>query len=190
MSDSNVNLMKNAMGLIVTAIQEHKEREAAGAMDKFSTALDTWFRGEEPFCNTIGGNYANVTSALAKKLIRLGQVDPSPFLNAVFAPYGLTPQLSDPALRSKVQTVLAAEVDSKATTLAAAQEKATADMEKSLTEMASRIHLVATEKPMAIRAAPVTLTDVQSWISAVPEIAVGPGMPGAKASASPETKTN
>jgi hypothetical protein len=187
-SDTDVTLMKGAMELIVKAVQEHKEREAAEAIDKFSSALDAWFRDEEPFCNTIGKNYANVTSALAKKLIRLGQVDPSPFLNAVFAPYGLTPQLSDPTLRSKVQTVLAAQVDTRASALAAAQEKATEDMEKSLIEMASRIHLVATEKPMAIRTAPVTLNDVQKWISAVPEIGSGAGTPAAKSSLSTDTK--
>jgi hypothetical protein len=189
-SDTDVALMSSATELIIKAIQEHKEREAAVAIDKFSTAFDVWFKAEEPFCNTIGKNYANVTSALAKQLIRLGQVDPSPFLDTVFDPYGLTPQLSDPTLKSKVQTVLAAQVDTRTTALAAAQEKATEDMEKSLTEMTSRIHLVATEKPMAIRTAPVTLNDVQKWMSSVPELKTGSGKSAAKPSSSADTKSN
>jgi hypothetical protein len=171
MSSSNVNVMKDAVDLIVKAIQEHKEREAAAAIDKFTSALDTWFQSEEPLYNTIGTNYATLTKSLVQALISQGQVDPSPFLNAVFSPYGLTPQLSDPTLKSKVQQVLSAQVDQKSEALAAAQQMATASMEKSLSEMASRIHLVATDKPMAIRAAPITLTEVQNWISVVPQIA-------------------
>jgi hypothetical protein len=63
-------------------------------------------------------------------------------------------------------------------------------MEKSLTEMTSRIHLVATEKPMAIRTAPVTLNDVQKWMSSVPELKTGSGKSAAKPSSSADTKSN
>jgi hypothetical protein len=187
MSASNVNLMKDAVDLIVKAIQEHKEREAA-AIDKFTSALNTWFQSEEPLYNTIGANYATVTKSLAQKLISQGQVDPSPFLNAVFSPYGLTPQLTDPTLKGKVQQVLAGQVDQKSAALAEAQQTATTNMERSLTEMASRIHLVATDKPMAIRAAPITLTEVQNWISSVPQIAPAPATAAAKSSTSAGTK--
>lgn len=188
MSSSNVNLMKDAVDLIAKAIQEHKEREAAAAIDKFTSALDMWFQSEEPLYNTIGTNYATLTKSLVQALISQGQIDPSPFLNAVFSPYGLTPQLTDPTLKSKVQQVLSAQVDQKSEALAAAQQTATTSMEKSLSEMASRIHLVATDKPMAIRAAPITLTEVQNWISVVPQIA--PVATTAKSSTSTGTKSN
>jgi hypothetical protein len=138
--------------------------------------------------DTIGSNYANVTKSLAQALISQGQVDPSPFLNAVFSPYGLTPQLTDPTLKSKVQAVLAAQVDEKSIALATAQQTATVNMEKSLAEMASRIHLVATDKPMAIRAAPITLAEVQNWISLVPQIVPAASKTTAKSSTSTDTK--
>lgn len=188
MSASNVNVMKGAVDLIVKAIQEHKERKAAAALDKFTFALDTWFQSEEPYYNTIGLTYAKVTKSLAQALIKQGQVNSSLFLNAVFSPYGLTPQLTDPALKSKVQTILAAQLDKKSAALAAAQQTATTNMEKSLSEMASRIHLVATDKVMAIRAAPITLANVQNWISLVPQIAPAAATPAAKSSTSSGTK--
>jgi hypothetical protein len=185
MSASNVNEMNEAVNLVVKAIQEQKEREAAAAMDKFTSALDTWFLNEEPFCNTIGSSYANITKSLAQSLISQGQVDPSSFLNAVLSPYGLTLQLTDPTLKSKAQAALAAQVDRKSAALAAAQVAATENMKKSLNEMASRIHMVATDKPMTIRTAPITLADVQNWISLVPQIA--PASPTAAVESSTST---
>ncbi|MGD0548849.1 MAG: hypothetical protein ABR991_13690 [Terracidiphilus sp.] len=190
MSTSNVNMMKDAVDLIVKAIQEHKEREAAAAIDKFTSALNTSFQSEEPFYNTIGSTYANVTQSLAKALINQGQVDPSQFLNAVFSPYGLTPQLTDPTIKSKMQTILAAQVDQESAALEASQQTATTNMEKSLSEMASRIHLVAIDKPMAIRVAPPTLTEVQNWISLVPQIAPAASTTAAKSTTSTGTKSN
>ena len=189
LSASTVNLMKDAVDLIVKAIQEHKEREAAEAIDKFTSALNTWFKNEEPFDNTIGSNYAAVTASLAKALIRKGQVDSSSFLSAVFSPYGLTPQLTDPTLKANVQTILTAQVDQKSAALASGQQTATTSMEKSLSEMQSRIHLVATDKPMAIRAAPITLADVQNWVSIVPQIAPAAATATAKSSSTTGTTT-
>jgi predicted metal-dependent hydrolase len=189
MSTNNVNLMEDAVNLIVKAIQERKEREAATAIDKFTAALNTWFQSEAPLYNTIGSNYAIVMTSLAEALIQRGQVDPSSFLNAVFTPYGLTPQLTDPTLKSQVQAYLAEQVAQKSAALAAAQQTATTNMEKSLSEMASRIHLVATDKPMAIRMAPITLTEVQNWISLVPQIAPAPATAVAKSSTSTGTKS-
>lgn len=190
MSASDVNLMKETVDLIVKAIQEHKEREAGAAIDKFTSALDAWFKSEEPIYNTIGSTYTNITKSLAQALISQGQVDPSPFLNVVFSPYGLSPQLSDLTLRIKVQSVLSAQIDQKSAALVAVQQAATSAMEESLAEMASRIHLVATAKPMAIRAAPITLAQVQNWISLVPQIAPAPAKTAAKSSTSTGTKSN
>lgn len=189
MSSGNVAVMKDAVDLIVKAVQERKEREGAAAIDKFTSALDAWFLSEEPLYNTIGSTYANVTKSLAQALIRQGQVDPSTFLSAVLSPYGLTPQLTDPALRSKVLGVLAGQVDEKSAALATKQATATTSMEKSLSEMASRIHLVATDKPMAIRSDPITLADVQSWIALVPQIAPAPPATTAKSTASTGTQS-
>jgi len=165
MSTGNVSLMKDAVEAIVKAVQERKEREASAAIDKFTTALDTWFKNEEPYYDTIGANYANVTRSLARTLIGKGQVDPSSFLNAALSPYGLTAQVTDPDLKAKIDAVLVAQVDEKAESLSTAQKAASANMEKALTEMASRIHLVATEKPMAFRSSPMTLAEVQKWAS-------------------------
>jgi hypothetical protein len=190
MSANNVNLMKDAVDLIVKAIQERKDRQAADAIDKFTSSLDQWFQSEEPFYNTIGSNYAEVTDSLAKTLIKKGQVDSSSFLTAVFSPYGLTPQLTDPTIKGNVQTILAGQVDQKSAALVAAQQTATIGMEKSLSEMESRIHLVATDKPMAIRMAPITLVTVQSWISMVPQIAPAAATTAVKSSTSKGTTRN
>jgi hypothetical protein len=190
MSASNVNLMKDAVDLIVKAIQERKDRQAADAIDKFTSSLDQWFQSEEPLYNTIGSDYAAVSDSLAKALIKKGQVDSSSFLTAVFSPYGLTPQLTDTTIKDKVQTILADQVDQKSAALVASQEAATIGMEKSLREMESRIHLVATDRPMAIRMAPITLVTVQNWISLVPQIAPAATTTAAKSSTPKSTTSN
>jgi len=44
------------------------------------------------------------------------------------------------------------------------EERASAAMLDALREMSSRVHLLATEKPMAIREAPFSLKTVEDWV--------------------------
>ena len=157
--------MTFALGALTKAIQEKKEREAARQIDAFAGQLASWFEKEEPFCDSIGKNYAQVTKSLTITLLNGKQADASPFLKVALDPYGLTPQLTDPALRDRVIDVLKTQVDEKSTALATSQQKAGEDLDKALKEMSKRIHLVAEDKAMTVRIPPITLANVEKWIA-------------------------
>lgn len=165
LSTGELNMMNVALGAIVKAIQEHKEREAAKQMDAFASNLSGWFVRQEPQCESIGRDYARVSKSLALTLLEKGQTDPSNFLKVALDPYGLTPDLTDPALKLKVKALAKEQVGQKADALEAAQKSATEAMEKSLKEMSKRIDLLANEKPMALRSAPISIADVEEWAS-------------------------
>lgn len=165
MSSEEQNLMKTAIGLVVTAIQEHKEREAAHGISQFTTALHDFFVKEEPDYESIGNQYAVLSSSLAKSLLQNGQTDPAGFFKVALDPYGLTPQVTDPKLRAGIEKLAEQQVDEKAKDLQGLEKKATDDMEKSLKQMAERIDLVANDKPMEVRIPPVNVVNVEKWAS-------------------------
>jgi len=165
LSDNERSLMKLAIGQVVTAIQEHKEREAARGIDQFTVALSNFFAKEESDYQSIGDQYAVVSHSLAVTLLQRGQTDPSGFFKVALDPYGLTPEVSDPTLKAKIGKIAEQQADQKAADLQTAQKLADAEMEKSLKTMADRIHLVATGKPMELRIPPVTVANVEKWAS-------------------------
>jgi hypothetical protein len=103
--------------------------------------------------------------SLAKTLLQKGQTDPSGFFKVALDPYGLTPEVTDPALRNGIEKLAEAQVDQKAKALQDSQQSATDDMEKSLKQMSERIDLVANAKPMEVRMPPVTVANVEKWAS-------------------------
>ena len=157
--------MKAAVGLIVTAIQEHKEREAARGMDQLTKSLHDFFVKEEPDYQSIGDQYAVLSGSLAISLLKNGQTDPAGFFKVALDPYGLTPQVTDPKLRDGIEKLAEQQVTAKEDALKTAQKKANDDMEKSLQQMSDRIHLVADDKPMELRIAPLTIPNVEKWAS-------------------------
>ena len=165
MSSPEQAAMKLALEGIVKAVQEHKEREAAQQIDKFTSALAEWFNTESDDYNSIGRDYASATSSLAHTLLRNHQADLSPFLKPALDPYGIAPELTDSTIRTNIEGIADKQIDQKAAALVDSQQSATASMEKALKEMADRIKTVADDKPMAMRTAPITLTDVEKWAS-------------------------
>ncbi|HMD78121.1 MAG TPA: hypothetical protein VKG86_12200 [Terracidiphilus sp.] len=165
MGSDEQNLMKIAVGLVVTAIQEHKEREAAQGISKFTTALNGFFTKEAPDYISLNDDYRSISSSLAKSLLQNGQTDPSSFFKVALDPYGLTPEVTDSKLRKDIEKLAEAQVDQTSADLQKSQQDATDSMEKSLKQMADRIVLVANDKPMQARTAPVTLADVEKWAS-------------------------
>ncbi|HEY1903879.1 MAG TPA: hypothetical protein VGG56_15710 [Terracidiphilus sp.] len=157
--------MKVAVGLIVTAIQEHKERKAAHGMAQLTKGLHDFFVKEEPDYQSIGDQYAVLSGSLANSLLQNGQTDPAGFFKVALDPYGLTPQITDPKLRDGIEKLAEQQVTAKQDALKTAQNKATADMEKSLQQMSDRIDLVANEKPMELRIAPLSIANVEKWAS-------------------------
>ena len=81
------------------------------------------------------------------------------------------------------------QVAAKQDALKAAQKQATADMEKSLQQMSDRIHLVADEKPMELRIAPLTIPNVEKWASEF-QSAAGLSAPDTASSKSKDASTS
>jgi restriction endonuclease len=181
--------MKAAVGLIVTAIEEHKEREAARGMDQLTKSLHDFFVKEEPDYRSIGDQYAVLSSSLAVSLLKNGQTDPAGFFKVALDPYGLTPQITDLKLRDGIEKLAEQQVAAKQDALKAAQKQATADMEKSLQQMSDRIDLVASEKPMELRIAPLSIANVEKW-SAEFQSAAGLNAPDTASSKSKDATKN
>jgi len=163
MSSDEQALMKAAVDLVVKAIQERKEREAAQGISKFAKALAGFFTKEAPDYESIARDYSAISSSLAKSLLQNGQTDPSGFFKVALDPYGLEPQITDPKLKNGIEMLAEQQVDLKAKALDEAHKNASDDMEKCLKQMADRIDLVANDKPMEVRTVPVTLANVEKW---------------------------
>jgi hypothetical protein len=163
MSSSEQALMKAAVALVVTAIQEHKEREAARGIDQFTRALHDFFDKEQPDYESIGTQYSVLSGSLAVNLLQNKQTDPSGFFKVALDPYGLTPQITDPKLRDGIEKLAEQQVAQKQEALKTSQKQATDDMEKALKQMSDRIDLVANDKPMEIRLAPLSVANIEKW---------------------------
>jgi len=94
-------------------------------------------------------------------------VDNSVLLKPALDPFGLTLSAPAPNLNTKLAPLVKQQIAARQATLVTAYSNATEAMSKSLQEMSQRIHMVATDKPMAFRVPPVTVTAVEQWATQV-----------------------
>jgi hypothetical protein len=162
-SSPEIVILNNSIGAIVRAIQENKKREVAKSVGEFAQALNNLFATESAVYVTLNIQYVTLSSSLAKRMLQEGKTDPTSFL--ALSPYALTPEIASHGLKNGVTNIAATQVDKRAATLTQSQKDASENMWESLNEMAARINLVANDKPMLARTAPVTLTQVEKWAS-------------------------
>ena len=166
-SSNEQNALKFALGLLVTAIKEHKEREAAKAIDKVASAMSDLFVKETPIWNSTDQVYTDIASTLANNLVDQNAIDNSALLKVALDPFGLTPAAPSADLNAKLAPLVKQQITTRKTALDEGYVQATDAMTKSLAEMSKRIHLVAEDKPMSIRRPPLTLANVEKWASQV-----------------------
>lgn len=166
-STGEQNVIKSALQLLVTAIQEHKEREAAQAMDSLACGLSSLFDKEAPAWNSVDDVYLQLAATLAGNLLNDNEVDYSPLLKPALDPFGLTPLASSAKLGAKLAPLAKQQIDARKAAQTSSYSSATDAMSKSLKEMSQRIHLVATDKPMAFRVPPITVATVEQWATQV-----------------------
>jgi hypothetical protein len=154
--------LKLAVKQLAELVQERKERQIAKAMAPVVKALSDFFTKEEAPWAARETEYATFSETLAKSLVTDGRTDNTSLLKAALDPYGLT-GLSSTELNQKLAPMATAQIESDEKTLNDGYTKASDGMEKSLSEMATRIQTVADEKPMAYRKAPLSLTAVDNW---------------------------
>ena len=161
------NLLKTALSALVSAVQQGKEREAARAIDDGAAALAKLFEKEAPAWGTVQTTYTDIAATAANGLVDRDVVDETALLKAALDPFGLAESDRAHDLNAALKPVAKRQIDQRKQTLDAACLRATSDMQKSLDEMARRIHTVALDKPMDFRAPPVTAENVEKWVALV-----------------------
>ena len=166
-SSAEQNALKDAMQLLVKAVQEHKERESAKAIDQVAQDLFGFFAKEVPIWNSNEQIYIQQTTEVADYLAEHDAIDTSAFLKVALDPLGLTPSVASPELKAELAPLAKQQITARAAALNDAYARATGAMTASLQEMSQRIHLVAEDKPMVFRVPPVTIATVEQWAAHV-----------------------
>ena len=146
-------------------VQQHKEKEAAQAMNGTLAAFVFLFEKEKPTYDSIFRTYIFLASQIARDLIARRAVDPSPMLTPALKPFDLTPLPADAQLRDTLQALALGRLQTSAEDASKRETDASSAMLSALEEMRSRVHLLATEKPMPIRDNPFSLKIVESWVA-------------------------
>jgi hypothetical protein len=162
-SAAEQSAIKTALKLLMTAVMAHKEHEAAQAMDSLAAGLSALFDKEAGTWSSVETSYLEVAATLAGSLADQNAIDNSSVLKPALDPFGLAPAAPTADLNTKLTPLAKQQIDAKKAAALKSYQDASDAMSKSLHEMAERIHLVATEKPMAFRIPPLTLSTVEQW---------------------------
>jgi hypothetical protein len=154
--------MKSALQLLVNAAQEHKERDAARAMDQLFSSLAALFDAESDVWQTREELYSRVAGNLAASLVESGSADNCSLLQQPLTPLGMSWSCTAET-RAKLQSLELAQLAVRQKAFDTAYDKTSTSMSQALHEMASRIHLLATGKPFAYTMPPLTVANVEQW---------------------------
>jgi hypothetical protein len=166
-STAEQGVLKGALQLLVTAVQEHKEREAARAMDKFAKGLADLFKKEAPIWISTNEVYVQVASTLANNLVDQNATDNAQVLKAALDPFGLKPTVPSAEMNTQLGPIAREEIARRKVGLIKSFATITGAMGSSLEEMSKRVHLVAEDKPMSFRTAPLTIATVEKWAAQI-----------------------
>ena len=149
---------------LMQLVQQHDEKKAARAMDETLQAVGDLFEKEKPTYDSIARTHIRQASQVAKDLINANEVDYSSMLSPALKPFSLSALPSNPTLQMQLKPLALSRLDTATNTASQKEERASAAMLDALREMSSRVHLLATEKPMPNREAPFSLKLVEGWI--------------------------
>ncbi len=158
------DLIGKSANLIVLAIQEKKERDAARAMDGTLAAVADLFEKEKPIYDSLARTYSKQAALVATDMLTSGRVDLTPMLLPALRPFDLAPLPLDAATGTSLQKLAVQRVQSSADAATASEAAASAAMLAALREMSARMHHLAVQNAMPERGAPVTLNEVEAWI--------------------------
>lgn len=188
-SSTEQGALKLAVQQLATAIQEHKEREAAKAMQGAVQSLSDLFAKEEDVWNSTEEVYSQIAANLAASLVDANVTDNSAVLDVALTPFGLVRNASTGDMNTKLAPVAKQQIATKKTTMDAAYQSATDGMAKALAQMAQRIQTLADGKPMTEKRAPLSLATVQQWVTQVNSVATTLAPPAAAAASTTKSST-
>lgn len=157
---------------IAMLLRERDERKAAAQMDSTIAAVSKMFTAEKPVYESLYTTYFVLAASLAQESIKRNWVEESGLLSPALQPFGLSPATTELAAGAPAQNLSAVlnsyaqqQLSTQAASLEAAQTKASDGMDQALQEMSKRIHALATENAMSLRGSPVSLADVDAWVT-------------------------
>ncbi|HEY0760714.1 MAG TPA: hypothetical protein VGD59_15810 [Acidisarcina sp.] len=163
-----INAMTGAMQLLVSAIQQHKEREAAKAMAATLTGLDGFFLKEMRANESLDSQFVTLAGSLATNLVDQGQIDESSYVQDALGSFDLTARVTDPGIKARIDVLAKAHIAARGDAEKRRFARASTGMEQALAEMARRVNTVASDKAMKSRLAPPSLADVAKWTAEIP----------------------
>lgn len=170
-SSAEQGALKLAVRELASAIQEHKEREAAKAMEGAAQSLSELFAKEADIWNSTEQVYSQIAANLAASLVDASVTDNSAVLDVALTPFGLVRNASIGDMNGKLAPVAKQQITTKKAAMDEAYQSATDGMAKALAQMAQRIQTLASGKPMTERRPPLSLATVQQWVTQVNSVA-------------------
>jgi len=170
-SSTEQGALKLAVQQLASAIQQHKEREAAKAMQGAAQSLSDLFAKETDVWNSTDEVYSRIAANLAASLVDANVTDNSAVLDVALTPFGLVRSASIGDLNEKLAPVAKQQIATRKATMDQTYRNATDGMAKALAQMAQRIQTVADGKPLSEKRAPLSLAAVQQWVTQVNSVA-------------------
>ncbi|HZZ37702.1 MAG TPA: hypothetical protein VFE06_01135 [Acidobacteriaceae bacterium] len=170
-SSTEQGALKLAVQQLASAVQEHKEREAAKAMEGAAQSLSDLFAKETEIWNSTEQVYSQIAANLASSLVDANVTDNGAVLEVALTPFGLIRNGSIGDMNGKLAPVAKQQITTKKAAMDEAYRSATDGMAKALAQMAQRIQALADGKPMTERRAPLSLATVQAWVTQVNGVA-------------------
>jgi hypothetical protein len=152
-----------AGNFLLQIVQQHEEKKAARAIDETLRAVGDLFEKEKPTYDSIARTHDREASQVAQDLLKSNAVDPSPMLAPALRPFDLTALPPSMPMQASLKTLALSRLQHATEEATKKDESASAAMLACLREMSSRVHLVATEKPMSLRGTPFSLKVVEDW---------------------------
>ena len=157
------NALGKAGDFLLQIVQQHDEKKAARGMDDTLKAVGDLFEKEKTTYDSIARTHDREASQVAEDLIKSNAVDPSPMLTPALKPFGLTLLPPNSELQATLKALALTRLRRATEGATQKEEAASTAMLACLREMSSRVHLVATEKPMPLRGNPFSLKLVEDW---------------------------
>jgi hypothetical protein len=181
--------LKLAVQQLASAVQQHKGREAAKAMQAAAQSLSDLFAKEEDIWNSTDEVDSQIAANLATNLVDANVTDNSAVLDVALTPFGLVRNASAAAMNEKLAPVAKQQIATKKIAMDQAFQSATNGMAKALAQMAQRIQTLVEGKPIAERRAPLSLETVQQWVTQVNSVAntLAPASSASPAAAKPSS---
>lgn len=158
------DVLGQAGNALLQIVQQHDEKKFAKTVDQTLQAVGDLFEKEKPAYDSLTRNHLREAGAIAKDLINSSGVDFSNMLAPALKPFSLSALPPNAQVQAQLKPLALSRLDTTTADATQKAEKASTAMLDALREMSSRVHLLATEKPMPVRGDPFSLKLVEQWV--------------------------